>query len=49
MRSFMVLQFYFQMSLNIGMDTENVVICTVDYYLAVKNIEFIKFLGSGMK
>jgi hypothetical protein len=37
------------MSLNIGMDTENVVIYTVEYYLAIKNNEFMKFLGKWIE
>jgi hypothetical protein len=37
-----------QMSLNRGMDTENVVIYTMEYYSAIKNNEFIKFLGKQM-
>jgi hypothetical protein len=38
-----------QMSLNRGMDTENVVIYTMEYYLAIKNNEFMKFLGKWME
>jgi hypothetical protein len=34
-----------QMSLSIGMDTENVYIYKMKYYSAIKNNEFIKFLG----
>jgi hypothetical protein len=34
-----------QMSLNRGMDTENVSIYTMEYYSAIKNNEFMKFLG----
>jgi hypothetical protein len=34
-----------QMSLNRGMDTENVVHLTMEYYSAIKNNEFMKFLG----
>ena len=49
MHSFISLQFYSQMSLNIGMDTENVVIYTVEYYLAIKNNEFMKFLGKWIE
>ena len=37
-----------QMSLNRGMDTENVVIYTMEYYSAIKNKEFMKFLGKWM-
>jgi hypothetical protein len=33
-----------QMSLNRGMDTENVVIYTMEFYSAIKNNEFMKFL-----
>ena len=36
------------MPLNRGMDTENVVIYTMEYYSAIKNNEFIKFLGKQM-
>jgi hypothetical protein len=36
------------MSLNRGMDTENVVIYTMEYYAAIKNNEFIKFLDKWM-
>ena len=36
------------MPLNRGMDTENVVIYTLKYYPAIKNNEFIKFLGKWM-
>ena len=36
------------MSLNRGMDTENVVIYTMEYYSAIKNNEFMKFLGKWM-
>jgi hypothetical protein len=34
-----------QMSLNKGMDTEKVVHLHMEYYLAIKNNEFMKFLG----
>jgi hypothetical protein len=34
-----------QMSLNRGMDTENVYIYTMEYYSALKNNQFMKFLG----
>jgi hypothetical protein len=37
-----------QMSLNRGMDTENVYIYTMEYYSAVKNNELMKFLGKWM-
>ena len=37
-----------QLSLNRGMDTGNVVIYTREYYSAIKNIEFMKFLGKWM-
>ena len=37
-----------QMSLNRGMDTENVSIYTMEYYSAIKNNEFMKFLGKWM-
>jgi hypothetical protein len=33
-----------QMSFNRGMDTEKVVIYTMEYYAAIKNNEFMKFL-----
>jgi hypothetical protein len=36
------------MSLNRGMDTENVVIYTMEYYSAIKSNEFMKFLGKWM-
>ena len=36
------------MSLNRGMDTENVSIYTMEYYSAIKNNEFMKFLGKWM-
>ena len=39
-----------QMSLNGGMDTETVVyIYTMEYYSAIKNNEFMKFLGKWME
>ena len=38
-----------QMSLNREMDTENVVHLHKEYYLAIKNNEFIKFLGKWME
>ena len=39
-----------QMSLNRGMDTETVVyIYTMEYYSAIKNNEFMKFLGKWME
>jgi hypothetical protein len=37
-----------QMSLNRGMDTENMDIYTMEYYSAIKNNEFMKFLGTWM-
>jgi hypothetical protein len=36
------------MSLNRGMDTENVVPLHMEYYSAIKNNEFIKFLDKWM-
>ena len=36
-----------QMSFNRGMDTENVV--HMEYYSAIKNNEFMKFLGKWME
>jgi hypothetical protein len=36
------------MSLNRGMDTENLV-HLLEYYLAIKNNEFMKFLGKWME
>jgi hypothetical protein len=39
------------MSLNRGIDTENVVhlhIYTIEYYSAIRNNEFMKFLGKWM-
>ena len=33
------------MSVNRGMDTENVVLYTMEYYSAIKKNEFMKFLG----
>ena len=38
-----------QISLNGGMDTENVVYYTMEYYSAIKNNEFMKFLGKWME
>ena len=39
-----------QMSLNGGMDTENVVyIYTMEYYPAIRNNEFVKFLDKWME
>ena len=38
-----------QMSLNIGMDTENWYIYTMEYYSAIKDNEFMKFLGKWME
>ena len=37
-----------QMPLNRGMDTKNVVHYTMEYYSAIKNNEFMKFLGKWM-
>ena len=37
-----------QMSLNREMDTENVVHLQMEYYSAIKNNEFMKFLGNWM-
>ena len=37
------------MSLNRGMDTENVEHLHKDYYSAIKNNEFVKFLGKRME
>jgi hypothetical protein len=36
------------MPLNRGMDTENVVIYTMEYYSAIKKNELMKFLGKWM-
>ena len=36
------------MSLNKGMDSENVVYYTMEYYSAIKNNEFMKFLDKWM-
>ena len=36
------------MSLNRGMDTEMWYIYTMEYYSAIKNDEFMKFLGKWM-
>ena len=36
------------MSLNRGMDTENVYLYTIEYYSATKKNEFMKFLGKWM-
>ena len=36
------------MPLNRGVDTENVVIYTMEYYSAIKKNEFMKFLGKWM-
>jgi hypothetical protein len=38
-----------QMSFNREMDTENVVIYTMEYCSAIKNDEFMKFLGKWME
>jgi hypothetical protein len=37
------------MSLNRGIDTENVVIYTMEYYSAITNNDFMKFLGKWME
>ena len=37
-----------QMPLNRGMDTENVVHYTMEYYSAIKKNDFMKFLGKWM-
>ena len=37
-----------QMPLNRGMDTNNVVIYTMDHYTAIKRNELMKFLGKWM-
>ena len=37
------------MSLNRGMDTENVVYLHMEYYSAIKNNEFMKFLGKWVE
>jgi hypothetical protein len=36
------------MPLNRGMDTENVIIYTMEYYSAIKKNEFMKFLGKWL-
>ena len=36
------------MSFNRGMDTENIYIYTMEYYSAIKNNGFMKFLGKWM-
>ena len=38
-----------QMSFNRGMDRENVVHYTMEYYSAIKNNELMKFLGKWME
>jgi hypothetical protein len=38
-----------QMSFNRGMDTENVVVYTTEYYLAIKKNDFMKFLGKWLE
>jgi hypothetical protein len=38
-----------QMSLNRGMDTENVVHLPNEYYSAIKNNDFMKFLGKWLE
>ena len=37
------------MSLNGGMDTKNVVYITMEYYSAIRNNEFMKFLDKRME
>jgi hypothetical protein len=37
-----------QMPLNRGMDTENMVIYTMEYYSAIEKNEFMKFLGKWL-
>ena len=37
------------MFLTIGMDTENVYIYTMEYYSAIKNNDFMKFLGKWIE
>jgi hypothetical protein len=37
------------MSLNRGMDTENVVLYIIEYYSAIKNNDFMKFSGKWME
>ena len=37
------------MSLNRGIDTENVVIYTMEYYSAITNNDFMKFVGIWME
>ena len=37
------------MSLNRGMDTENIVIYTMEYYSAIKNNDFMKFSEKWME
>ena len=37
------------MFLNRGMDTENISIYIMEYYSAIKNSEFMKFLGKWME
>ena len=38
-----------QMSLNRGMDTENMIHFTMEYYSAIKNSDFMKFAGKWME
>jgi hypothetical protein len=38
-----------QMFFNIGMDTENMYIYTMEYYSAIKSDEFMKFLGKWIE
>ena len=37
------------MFFNIGMDTENMYIYTMEYYSAIKSDEFMKFLGKWIE
>jgi hypothetical protein len=37
------------MSLDRGMDTESVVFYTMEYYSAIKNNEFMKFVGKWVE
>jgi hypothetical protein len=37
------------MSLNRGMDTENMVHLQMEYYSSIKNNEFMKFLGKWVE
>ena len=38
-----------QMSHNRRMDTENIVICTMEYYSAIKNEDILSFAGKWME